>query len=228
MLDKNILESFESIKSKYSLDEADLDNATRMERNQIEGLKVTIKNKKDELLKKAAQNALKEQEEFFKYKVIPTEEAALKFIEQYAKAFLNSYKSGKLELVDSILYKSKSSPAFISFSDTYPTNMRWLLEYVSSINNGLVGNSPGTFISEKLPTLLKKHGIRKVIVERSWSSQYQEWCEPDQGSYFDGGYITVNAHFYEVLLLSLGEFETLSKFDKSKKYELLDNSALKK
>lgn len=222
MLDKNILESFESIKSKYSLDEADLDNATRMERNQIEELKITIKNKKDELLKRAAQNALKEQEEFFKYKVIPTEEAALKFIEQYARSFFTEYKLGRAELKDSILYSYKSARVFESLVEVYPFDIRWVLEYISGIKNGLVASAPGTFIRERLQLLLSELQVNEVLVECSWSYQYNEWSEPDYGSSWEGGWCVATGYQVQILLLKQHEFETLSKFT-SKKYKLLSD-----
>lgn len=221
MLNKNVLESFESIKSKYSLSETDFNRATESELNQIARLRVAIEKKKDDLLKKALQNMLKEQEEFFKYKVIPTEGEAIKFIEHYAKAFFTEYKLGKVELKDAILYSCKSARIFESLAETYPSDIRWVLEYISGIKNGLVANASGTFIRERLILILEELGVVEVLVERKSPYEYEEWIVSDYGSDQDGTWYTETRYETEILLLKKHEFETLSKFDTGKRYELL-------
>lgn len=225
MLDNKLIESLEAIRTQYALSEPTAEKMAYAELLETHQLTKEWETKKTKLIEASISKILTLQEVLFLEKVIDTQERALLFIEHYAAAFFEQYKVGSITLKDSVLFEkikpAKDSEVFMPLVENYPNQLRWLLEYVTSINNRAIANAPQRFFEEKLLALLGHYQIDEVAVERIWSSTYNEWSEPDYASHSDGAWNTYPRDHSQILLLKRSEFETLSKFDTTKNYRLI-------
>jgi hypothetical protein len=227
MINSRLLENLKEIKSKRIPTEESINQATHSDRLQIEKLQIDLEQKKQRIIKDAEDAARRAQESYFKERVIANDKDTMQFIESAMIDFLEGYASGQTDLKESILYYNRVSPPFVDIEKLYPGNIRWILEYIASVKNGTVASVPRAFMRSRLPDLLLEQGIVDVLVERTWLSDMQEWCEPDYGSLHNGSWYTTTVSHYEIMLIKEQEFHVLSKFDKSKTYRLI-NSSLQK